>query len=140
MFSPDTFRRVLKPVLADITSRLRAINPDLLLFLHSDGNLYSVLPDLIEIGFQGVHPIQPECMDMAQVKREFGDRLTLIGGISVQTELPSKTPEELKAIVRERVDSLGSDGGFMVTSSNTLLPDAPPENILAAYREAARDF
>ena len=121
-------------------------DPDDLFLFHNRQDPESVFDDQILHFFEGgtgpnsielyVHVLFN--LDMAQVKKEFGDRLTLFGGISVQTELPSKSPEDLKAIVRERVDTLGLSGGFMFTSSNTLLADAPPENILAAYREAAR--
>jgi uroporphyrinogen decarboxylase len=136
MVSPDTFRRVLKPVLADYVERLRRLNPDVLVFLHSDGNLMSILPDLIECGFNAVHPIQPECMDMNEVKRLYGNRLTLFGGVSVQTELPASDPAGIRALVRRRIEALGADGGFILAPSNTILPDAPLESIFAMYREA----
>ena len=70
MISPPTFRRVLKPILAEYVQELKAVDPDLILFLHSDGNLIEILPDLIECGFQAVHPIQPESMDMSAVKQQ----------------------------------------------------------------------
>ncbi len=138
MISPASFRRVLKPVLADYVARLRSINPDVLVFLHSDGNLMSILPDLIECGFNAVHPIQPECMDMGEVKRRYGDRLTLFGGMSVQTELPASNPENIRALVRRRIDELGKDGGFILAPSNTILPDVPLESIVAMFREACK--
>lgn len=135
MVSPRTFREVLKPVLANLVSRVRAIQPETLVFLHSDGNLTDVLEDLIECGFDAVHPIQPESMDMLAVKRTFGDRLTLFGGVSVQTELPGSRPEDIRQLVRARIDQLGHDGGFMLAPSNTLLPDCPIESIAAMYEE-----
>ncbi len=138
MISPSTFRRVLKPILAEYVQELKAVDPDLILFLHSDGNLIEILPDLIECGFQAVHPIQPESMDMSAVKQQFGDRLTLFGGISVQTELPYLSTGEIRDLVRRRVDTLGLNGGFIFAPSNTVLPDVPVKNSLAAFQEAAR--
>ena len=138
MISPRTFREVLKPVLADYVSRVRAIRSDTFAFLHSDGNLTDILEDLIEIGFDAVHPIQPESMDMLEVKRTLGDRLTLFGGVSVQTELPGSHPEDIRTLVRRRIDELGQDGGFMLAPSNTLLPDCPTESIVAMYEEGRR--
>jgi uroporphyrinogen decarboxylase len=138
MISPPTFRRVLKPILAEYVQELKAVDPDLILFLHSDGNLIEILPDLIECGFQAVHPIQPESMDMSAVKQQFGDRLTLFGGISVQTELTYLSTAEIRDLVRRRVDTLGLNGGFIFAPSNTVLPDVPAENSLAAFEEAAR--
>jgi uroporphyrinogen decarboxylase len=138
MVSPRTFREVLKPVLADLVSRLRAIRPDLVAILHSDGNLTDVLDDLIECGFDAVHPIQPESMDMYEVKRVFGDRLTLFGGVSVQSELPGCRPEDVRSLVRSRIDELGRDGGFMLAPTNTILSDCPIDSILAMYDEGRR--
>ena len=138
MVSPQVFRKVLKPILAEWVATLKAANPDVLPFLHSDGNLFDILPDLIECGFVAVHPIQLESMDMSAVKRIFGDRLTLFGGISVQSELPFLGPDRIRALVRQRIQELGSDGGFMLAPTNTILPDVPPENTVAMYREAVQ--
>lgn len=138
MFSPGTFREVLKPVLADYVARLRAIRPDVLVFLHSDGNLTDILDDLIEIGFNAVHPIQPESMDMLEVKRTLGDRLTLFGGVSVQTELPGSQPDAIRQLVRSRINELGGDGGFMLAPSNTILLDCPLDSVAAMFEEGRR--
>jgi uroporphyrinogen decarboxylase len=138
MMSPEVFRRVLRPILEEFVSRVRAVNPDVMVFLHSDGDLGSVLGDLIECGLNAVHPLQPECMDMVQVKKEYGDRLTLFGGVSVQTELPGSDPDYIRQIVRKRVEELGYDGGFILCPSNTLIEDAPVESIVAMYDEARR--
>lgn len=136
MISPQLFRRVLRPILEEFVFRLKAINPKVLVFLHSDGNLSSVLPDLIECGFAAVHPIQPECMDMVAVKQELGDRLTLFGGISVQSELPDSDPGTVRRLVRERIEKLGRGGGFILAPTNTIIEDVPMESILAMYEEA----
>ena len=138
MMSPRAFREVLKPVLADYVSRLRALRPDVLVFLHSDGNLTDILEDLIECDFDAVHPIQPESMDMLEVKRTFGSRLTLFGGVSVQSELPGSRPEDIRALVRQRIEALGADGGFMLAPSNSILADCPTESVVAMYEEGRR--
>ena len=138
MVSPLVFRKVLKPILADAVSKLKSVNPDVLPFLHSDGNLSDILPDLIECGFVAVHPIQLESMDMSEVKRKYGDRLTLFGGMSVQSELPFMSPDGIRKLVRNRIQELGSDGGFMIAPTNTILPDVPPENTVAMFHEATR--
>lgn len=138
MMSPRTFREVLKPVLAALVARVRAIRSEVPVFLHSDGNLTEILEDLIECGFDAVHPIQPESMDMLEVKRTLGDRLTLFGGVSVQTELPGSRPEEIRQLVRKRIDDLGGNGGFMLAPSNTILPDCPLESVVAMYEEGRR--
>ncbi len=136
MISPAVFRKVLKPILADGVARQKAINPDVIPTLHSDGNLFDVLSDLIDCGFEAVHPIQLECMDMMEVKRIYGDRMTIVGGMSVQSELPFLSPKQIRSLVRQRIDTLGIDGGFMLAPTNTILPDVKPENTVAMYREA----
>ena len=136
MVSPEVFRRVLKPILANGVARQKAINPEVLPILHSDGNLFDVLPDLIECGFIAVHPIQLESMDMLEVKRKYGDKLTLFGGMSVQSELPFLGPDEIRKLARRRIEQLGYDGGFMLAPTNTILPDVPAQNTVAMFREA----
>jgi uroporphyrinogen decarboxylase len=136
MVSPEVFRRVLRPLLEEFVSRLKAINPEVFVFLHSDGDLSAVLQDLIDCGFAAVHPIQPECMDMAAVKKQYGHALTLFGGVSVQSELPGSKPEAIRRIVRERIEQLGGDGGFILAPTNTLIEDVPLDSILAMYDEA----
>ena len=135
MTSPATFRRTLKPMLARFTEAMRALDPEILLFLHSDGDLSDVLDDLVECGFQAVHPLQPECMDNVAIKRRYGDRLTLMGGMSVQTELPDSEPEAIRALVRRRIGELGGGGGFIMAPTNTILEDVPLASIEAMYRE-----
>ncbi|HUV08134.1 MAG TPA: uroporphyrinogen decarboxylase family protein, partial [Spirochaetia bacterium] len=138
MVSPDVFRRVLRPILEEFVSRLKAINPDVFVFLHSDGDLSAVMQDLIDCGFAAVHPIQPECMDMAAIKQRYGNTLTLFGGVSVQSELPGSKPERIRNLVRERIENLGYDGGLILAPTNTLIEDVPLESILAMYDEAQR--
>ena len=136
MISPDVFRRLLRPILEEFLFRLKAINPKILVFLSSDGNLSAVLPDLIECGFAAVHPVQPECMDMEAVKREWGDRLSLFGGLSIQGELAQSDAQAVRGLVRRRIETLGADGGLILAPTNTITEDIPMENILAAYEEA----
>lgn len=138
MISPKVFRLVLRPVLEEFVLRLKAIDPEVFVFLHSDGNLSSVLPDLIECGFAAVHPIQPECMDMKAVKREHGDVLTLFGGVSVQSELPGSEPDQVRRLVRERIDTLGKGGGLILSPTNTVIEDVPLQSLAALYEEARR--
>ena len=134
--SPLLFRQILRPILEQFVSRLKSIDSEVLVFLHSDGNLGSILPDLVECGFAAVHPLQPECMDMIAIKRKLGDRLTLFGGISVQSELPGSDPQTIRRLVRQRIQELGANGGLILAPTNTIIEDVPLESILAMYEEA----
>jgi uroporphyrinogen decarboxylase len=106
---------------------------------HSDGNMEPVFEDLIEIGFDVIDPIQPESMDVVDIKHRFGDRVCLHGTISCQKTLPYGTPEDVAAEVSEHIDKCGKDGGLILAPSNTVQPDVSVEKILTLY-STARSF
>ena len=71
LISPDTWRHFLKPRLAEFISALKSINPGIKIAYHSDGCIYPVIPDLIEIGLDILNPIQPGSMDPVKLKKEY---------------------------------------------------------------------
>lgn len=71
--------------------------------------------------------------------RRWGDRITIWGTVSVRTTLPRGTPESIRALVRERIDRCGHNGGFVLAPANVISFDTPVENVLAMY-EAGREF
>lgn len=105
-------------------------------YFHTDGNLMEVMEDLIEIGFNIINPIQPECMDPYEVKEKFGDRITLDGTISSQHTLPFGTVEDVRNEVRERIERCGKNGGLIIAPNNVVQFDVPLENLLAVYETA----
>ncbi len=109
------------------------------MFIHSDGDVFEVIDDLVEIGFDVVNPIQPECMDPAEIKKRWGDKITMCGGLSLQRTLPGGTPAEVREEVLDLIRKCGYDGGLIVAPSNSVQPDVPVENILACYG-AIRDL
>jgi uroporphyrinogen decarboxylase len=139
VMGPDAWRRVDKPRLAALIEACRSVNPEVFFFVHSDGNIMAVMDDLVEIGFNVINPIQPECMDPVEVKRRWGHRITLHGGISLQRTLPNGTPDEVRAEVNALIRDCGDDGGLVVFPSNVIQPDTPVENVIACFH-AARDF
>ena len=102
---------------------------------HSDGKLDSVLDDIVGCGFDTLHPIEPKAMDIVQVKRQYGDRLSLIGNIDLGYTLTRGTPEEVEAEVRQRIRELAPGGGYAVSSANTITEYVPLANF-NALREA----
>jgi len=130
---PAAWRAIEKPVLADMIAAFKAENPEIVPFYHSDGNIMEVIPDLIEIGFEILNPIQPECMDPAEVKRRFGDRIAIHGTISLQETMPKGTVEDVRREVWDRIETCGKGGGFILCPSNVLQNDTPFENIVALY-------
>jgi uroporphyrinogen decarboxylase len=128
-----------KPRMAKLIADCRAINPDVFMFIHSDGNVTDLMDDLVEIGFNVINPIQPECMDPVEVKKRWGDRITIHGGVSLQRTLPRGTVAAVRAEVENLIRQCGYNGGLVVFPSNVIQPDTPTENIIACFH-AARDF
>ncbi len=139
IMGPESWRAVDKPRLARLIEDCRAIHPEVYFFIHSDGDVSDLLDDFVEIGFDVINPLQPECIDPVEVKKRWGDRITLHGGISLQRTLPFGTVDEVREEVEELIRKCGYNGGLVVFPSNVIQPDTPVENVIACFH-AARDF
>lgn len=133
MMSPRTWRTWFKGRMRQIIQAARLIQPDMPVFYHSDGNPSAIIPDLIEIGVTILNPVQPECIDPLWVKQEYGDQLALWGTIGTQTVMPFGKPEDVRAEVKKRIETVGFDGGLVLGPTHMLEPDVPWENIVALY-------
>lgn len=136
MLSPAVWRHYFKPRLKTWIQEIRRECPGLYFMFHSDGNMEPVFEDLIEIGFDVIDPIQPESMDVVDIKHRFGDRVCLHGTISCQKTLPYGTPEDVAAEVTEHIDKCGKNGGLILAPSNIVQPDVSVEKILTLYSTA----
>jgi len=114
----------------------RRVKPDILISYHSDGFIEPFIPELIEIGLDVLNPIQPECMDPADIKRKFGDRLAFFGTIGNQTTLPFGSPEDVRREIRQRIETVGKGGGLVLAPSHMIEPDVPWANIQAFFEAA----
>ncbi len=128
LINPDTWRRFFKPRMAELVSRVKAIKPDLLVAYHTDGDVREVIPDLIEIGIDVLNPVQPACMDPAELKRDYGDRLLFWGSIDEQGTLPFGTPQDVADEIRLRVETIGKGGGLILGPTHHVQLDTPLEN------------
>jgi len=139
IMSPAMWRTFFAPHLKTMADM--AHNAGLKVFLHCDGAIRSIIPDLIELGVDILNPIQPGAagMEPAGLKGDFGDRLCFHGAIDTQSTLPFGTPEDVAAEVRERIATLGQDGGYILAPVHTVEPDVPLENVLAVY-DAAKKY
>lgn len=137
LISPKQYREWLKPCHAAVIASARSVRPDLHVCYHSDGNCLDIIPDLIEIGVTVLNPVQPECLDIAEVKREFGKDLIFLGGIGTQTTMPFETAPQVYETVRRTIDILGPTGYFPCPT-HVLEPEVPWENV-EAYIRAARE-
>jgi uroporphyrinogen decarboxylase len=138
MLSPALWREMLKPRLAQVIDAARGANNNILIFYHGDGNLQAIIPDLIEIGVDILNPVQPECMNPAEMKKLYGSRLSFWGTVGTQTTLPFGTPAEVEAMVRERVATVGKNGGLVLAPTHVIEPDVPWENIEAFVAAAGK--
>jgi uroporphyrinogen decarboxylase len=139
MISPDMWRRLFKPRMAEVFRQFRAINPDVVVMYHCDGAIAAILDDLIEIGLDVFNPVQPNVPghEPHELKARFGDRLSFWGAIDQQHLLPNGSPAEIDADVRAKIEALGSGGGYMVAPAHILQGDTPVENV-EAFIEAVR--
>jgi uroporphyrinogen decarboxylase len=137
MMSLATWRRWFKPRLAAVIAAARRVKPDLLVEYHSDGYIEPFIPELIEIGMDVLNPVQPECMDPAAIKRRYGDRLAFSGTVGTQTTMPFGTAGEVRRTVRERIATVGQNGGLVLAPTHILEPDVPWKNVLALFEAAA---
>jgi len=100
--------------------------------LHSDGDIWPILPDLVDIGLTCLNPVQPEVLDHSRLYREFGRDLSFYGGISTQTVLPVASPDAVRAATAACIRDLAPDGsGLILGPSHRMQSDIPVENILA---------
>jgi uroporphyrinogen decarboxylase len=129
MFSPELWRKFMKPRWAEVFALARSIKPDIQIWYHSDGNIESIIPELIEIGVTILNPVQPECLDLRRIKRRYGSHLVLDGTIGTQTTMPFGNPDDVSGTVRKRVSELGYDGALILSPTHVLEPDVPLENI-----------
>ena len=138
LISPKMYRRMIKPFHVEIYQEIKK-RTKAKIFYHSDGNIYPLLGDLVEIGIDLLNPVQVNAGDMgdtARLKREFGNRLAFCGAIDTGWVLPFGTPEDVRAEVRRRIRDLGPGGGYILASVHCIQPDVPLENIIAMLDEA----
>jgi uroporphyrinogen decarboxylase len=129
IMSPRHFREFIKPYYAELVDFIHG--KGLKVFKHTDGNHWKIMEDLIEVGFDGIHPIQPQSLDLAEVKKEIGDRICLLGHIDCRETLVSKSIGDVDEEVRQAIRAAGSGGGYILSSSNTIHPEVSAENYIA---------
>jgi len=133
IMGPDLWRRFIKPRFARMVEKVAFYGKAT--FLHSDGDIREVIPDLIEIGLTILNPVQPDVMDIYEIKRDYGKDLTFLGGVSVQHLLPDCTADEVRAEVRRLIREVGAGGGFIIAPTHSLGRDIPLENLVALTEE-----
>ena len=129
IMGPRLWRRFLKPHLERMYAAVHEGGK--YVFIHSCGKVDEVFPELIDIGLNCFNPFQPEVMDVYEMKRLYGDRLSFFGGVSTQRTLPYGTPEETQAEARRLMREIGKSGGYILSPAHAIPGDARPENMVA---------
>jgi uroporphyrinogen decarboxylase len=139
--SPESWRKLIKPRYKELLSVIKGHG--LKYCHHSCGGIRPIIPDMIEIGFDVINPIQPLArgMEPGELSDEFGKDIAFYGGIDEQKTLPFGTVEDVKKEVKQRIETLGKYNGYIVSPSHAFQPDTPVENILAVYEVVTgKDF
>ena len=106
---------------------------------HTDGNLWAVLDDLVEIGIDGWHGIQRNIgMDLGKLKKRYGDRLCFFGGVNAETLITGR-PDEVRLEVQSAIEEASAGGGLVLATSNVIPPGARYENY-KAMRDAIDEY
>jgi len=137
----EVFRKLFLPRYKVLCDYVRQ-NSNMKIFFHSCGSIRQYIPDLIEAGFDIINPVQTNAlgMDPVELKQEFGREITFWGGgVDNSMVLPSGTPEDVRADVLKRCEILSRGGGFIFAPIHNILPEVPPENILA-MQQAVKEF
>ena len=139
MMSLGLWREWLKPRLAAVIRAAREAKPDVLVFYHSCGYVLPFIAELVEVGVDILNPVQPECMSLAEIQREFAGRISYWGTVGTQQVLPFGTPGEVREAVHENLRACGAQGGIVISPTHLVEPEVPWEN-LVAMKEAAESF
>jgi uroporphyrinogen decarboxylase len=138
LISPDAFREFVFPYFRKFTEQGHAHGYQVI--LHSCGSIYDVIPDLIGLGVEALHPLQARAtnMEAERLGAEFGGAVAFIGGIDTQDLLVNGSPQEIETDVRRVASALGPHV-VISPSHEALLPNVPPANVLA-MSQAARSL
>ena len=129
MIDPEKWREFIKPRVRQMFERIRTAGKAV--YLHSCGHVTPIIPDLVEIGVNILQPLQPEAMDIFEIKRQFGKDLCLMGGISTQRTLPFGGMEDVRGEVQACLKHMASGGGYVMAPAKPILPGVPLENARA---------
>ncbi len=141
LISPRMYRQMLKPLHAEIIRAIRQ-RTKAKIFFHSDGDIFDLIEDFIEIGVDILNPVQTSAgkmSDLAGLNARYHGRIVFCGAIDTQKVLPFGTPDEVRQEVRRVIRQLGPQGGYMLASVHTIMNEVPAENILAMV-DAVEEF
>ena len=134
--APTLWRQLIKPAWKRVLETVRQAAPKAKFFLHSCGRIDAILPDVVDLGFDILHPIQPECMDFLAAYKRYGKQILLAATISSQKVFPFSCPNEVRGEVRRLAEIVGPSHRAILMPSNVIQPETPWENVVAFAEEA----
>ena len=133
LMSPQHFSRFIWPHLKRLVEEIQSTGVSV--FMHSDGNIADLLPDIIRTGITGYHPIERNAnMSISQVKKEYGNILTLMGNVNNQSVLVYGTVDEVITQTKECIRIAAPGGSYILGSDHSVHDDMPLENIYAMIK------
>jgi uroporphyrinogen decarboxylase len=135
IISPQAYRDHVFPWYKKIAQKCH--ENDVLLFQHSDGDLTSLMEDIVDIGTDLLHPIDPTCMSMREVKKKYGDRLAFAGNVANEL-LRSGTPKEVDERVKELIKNMAPGGGYCLAAGNSVTEWGNFDNYIAMLQAAEK--
>jgi uroporphyrinogen decarboxylase len=136
LISPHMYRNLIKPRHKELCGFVRE-RTDAKIYFHTDGAVFPLIQDLIDVGVEILNPVQPlaEGMDRKRIKKEFGGSLSFWGGFDVQQAIRG-TVKEVRDETKKVIKELGARGGLIFSPAHNFQSVDPPENILAMYETA----
>lgn len=134
--SREKYQELFKPYHTKINDYVHK-HSNMKTFLHSCGSIFPIIGDLAEAGFDILNPVQTTARDMdpKKLKEEYGKDIVFWGGgCNTRTILNHATPNEVYDYCRRMIDIFYKDGGFVFNTEHNILPDVPPQNIMAMYK------
>ena len=138
IMSPAQYRRWYRPCHESIVAHLRKLRGDVRIAFHCCGYVTALVPELIEMGIDILEAVQPECMDLAFLKREFGRDISFWGAIGTQSILAKHSRAEVLEGVRETLRLMAPGGGYIAAPSHTLTEEVPWETVVAFHEAMER--
>jgi uroporphyrinogen decarboxylase len=134
---PEVYRKLVKPYHHRLIEAVKS-KSDAKVLLHSDGSVYALLGDFVDIGVDALNPVQVTAAEMGsrRLKAEFGKDLSFWGGIDTQQVMPLGTPDDVREEVKTRIADLAPGGGYVLASVHNIQSEVPPENIVAMFDSA----
>lgn len=129
IMGPDNWRKFIKPRIKRMYEKV--CSHDKYIIQHSCGDIYEIIPDLIDMGLTCYQTFQPEIYDIKHMKKEFGPHLSFWGGISTQHILPMGTPRQVREETIEIMNIMSGNGGYIASPTHTIPYDVPPQNVMA---------